>query len=194
VHRISSIADAFLSVRKQLARLVSRVVPPADIEDVVQETFVRSYEAELAQRIVHPRAFLLRTARNLALNHVDRSAFRLEDPLDVDDEQRSLASSDGPDRQLESHQRMLLFCRAVRELPLQCRRAFLLKKVYGMSQREIALYLAISESTVEKHVAKGILRCATYLRAHGETVAAPSESQDRAASRRRPRVAGADRV
>jgi RNA polymerase sigma-70 factor (ECF subfamily) len=52
----------------------------------------------------------------------------------------------------------------VAQLPLQCRRAFLLKKVYGLSQKEIAGYLGISESTVEKHVAKGLLHCATRIR------------------------------
>ena len=52
------------------------------------------------------------------------------------------------ERQFESRERFLMFCRAVRELPLQCRRAFILKKVYGLSQKEIADYLGISESTV----------------------------------------------
>ena len=40
---------------------------------------------------------------------------------------------------------------AVRQLPEQCRRVFVLKKVYGYSQREIAKELSLSESTVEKH-------------------------------------------
>jgi len=69
--------------------------------------------------------------------------------------------------EVDSQERFLHFCRAVRALPLQCRRAFILKKVYGLSQREIAAYLEISESTVEKHVARGTLDCWSYLDARG---------------------------
>jgi len=167
VTRIVTIYEVFTSLRKQIAQVASRVVPPADIEDIVQETFLRSYEAEMSQKIEHPRAFLLKTARNLALNHVDRSEHRLADSFDDLAGEDTLASSESVESQIESQEQMLLFCRAVRELPLQCRRAFLLKKVYGMSQREIAQYLDISESTVEKHIAKGILRCWNYLDAHG---------------------------
>lgn len=165
--RQGSIAEVFASVRAQISRVVSRVVRPADIEDIVQETFVRSYEAELARKIAHPRAFLLKTAWNLALNHVDRAERRCVDSLEDLPGAESLSDGETVESRLESQERMLLFCRAVRELPLQCRRAFLLKKVYGMSQRDIAQYLGISESTVEKHVAKGILRCWTYLDEHG---------------------------
>ena len=56
------------------------------------------------------------------------------------------------------------FCEAVRQLPLQARRVFVLKKVYGYSQREIVRELGIAESTVEKHVALAVRRCAAYLR------------------------------
>jgi RNA polymerase sigma factor (sigma-70 family) len=162
-----SIAEVFASVRAQISRVVSRVVRPADIEDIVQETFVRSFEAELAQKISHPRAFLLKTAWNLALNHVDRADRRFVQSLEDLPGAEALTDGETVESQLEAQERLLIFCRAVRELPLQCRRAFLLKKVYGMSQRDIAQYLGISESTVEKHVAKGILRCWTYLDEHG---------------------------
>ena len=35
--------------------------------------------------------------------------------------------------------------------------------MYGLSQSEIAKYLNISESTVEKHVAKGLLKSVQYM-------------------------------
>jgi len=37
------------------------------------------------------------------------------------------------------------------------------KRVYGLSQKEIAQYLSLSESTVEKHVAKGLLKSSQYM-------------------------------
>ena len=56
------------------------------------------------------------------------------------------------------------FCEAVRLLPVQARRVFVLKKVYGYSQREIAAELDLAESTVEKHVALAMRRCAEYMK------------------------------
>jgi RNA polymerase sigma-70 factor (ECF subfamily) len=163
----ADIAAIFVSVRRDLERVARRIVRSGDIDDIVQETFVRSYEADLDRPIRHPRAFMLKTARNLALNHVDLSDERLVDSLDAMVDTDFPARTPSLERQVESRERFLMFCRAVRELPLQCRRAFILKKVYGLSQKEIAEYLGISESTVEKHVAKGILGCWTYLEVRG---------------------------
>ena len=58
-------------------------------------------------------------------------------------------------------------------LPVQARRVFVLKKVYGYSQREIAEELGLAQSTVEKHVALAVRRCAEYMSRHGRTRARP---------------------
>jgi RNA polymerase sigma-70 factor (ECF subfamily) len=55
----------------------------------------------------------------------------------------------------------------VDRLPPLCRRVFVLRKVYKLSHTEIAEVLGVSHSTIEKHVAKGLLRCRDYLRDQG---------------------------
>ena len=161
------IEQVFIAIRRELERAVARIVGPADIEDIVQETFVKSFEAGQQQEIHHPRAFMLRTARHLALNFIGRSEHRLVSSAEEFAGWDALASGDCVESEVDSQERFLHFCRAVRALPLQCRRAFILKKVYGLSQREIAEYLGLSESTVEKHVARGTLDCWSYLDARG---------------------------
>jgi RNA polymerase sigma factor (sigma-70 family) len=154
----------YLSCRSALARAVSKIVGRNEVEDILQETFVRSYEADHQGEIRHARAFLLRTATNLALNHVSRSEYRTTGKLDdLPLDETPACNNPSPDKQLESNQQWLLFCRAVDNLPLQCRRVFVMRKVYGMSQQEIAKKLRVSESTVEKHVAKGLLLCREQL-------------------------------
>jgi RNA polymerase sigma-70 factor (ECF subfamily) len=44
---------------------------------------------------------------------------------------------------------------------------FVLRKVYQLSHAEIAQELGLSHSTIEKHVAKGLLRCRDKLRSLG---------------------------
>lgn len=160
------LASVFLSIRGGLARAVSGIVPPREIEDVVQETYVRVCQSQNPDEIRSPRSFMYRTARNIALNYVTKAESRLVDSLDAAYDAGSWGVADPKSdtfNRVSSQEEFSFFCDAVRSLPIQCRRAFVLKKVYGHSYKEIAEILQISEKTVEKHIAKGIARCKTYL-------------------------------
>lgn len=158
-----SLTSVYQAMRRRLASAIRSLVRPSDVEDILQEAFLRCYEASSTRRVEHPSAYLLRTAVNLAINHTARSSQRLNTSLDDFAEDSSVEDSHDLEKQAIQRERLALYCRAVAELPLQCRRAFLLKKVYGLSQKEIASYLKISENTVEKHIAKGLLHCATRI-------------------------------
>jgi RNA polymerase sigma-70 factor (ECF subfamily) len=60
-----------------------------------------------------------------------------------------------------------MLARAIAALPPQCAKVFILRKMQGLSQKEIAARLNISVRTVENHVALGLVRCKAYMRAHG---------------------------
>lgn len=160
----SNIYDTFVNYRAQIKRAISGIVRSEDIDDIVQETFVKSYEAELKQEIRYERTYMLRTARNLALNHVARASEKLNLSMEDCDEIDMGNDTVQLETQVESKERFLNFCRATDTLSPEVKRAFLLKKVYGFSQKEIAGYIGIAESTVEKHVAKGLQQCSIYLK------------------------------
>jgi RNA polymerase sigma factor (sigma-70 family) len=149
-------ADDYVAHRSRLARLVGRFVRPHEIEDIVQETFVRSYAASRKQTIANPIGFMFRTAKNLALNAVDRASVKLNRPLQDCLEADIFVDTETPESQCEAQQEFLAFCEAVALLPVSCRRVFILRKVYGLSQKEIAARLGISASTVEKHITRGM--------------------------------------
>lgn len=158
-----SLLEAFLKCRQVLSRFIGRVVAPGDIEDIVQETFIRSMQAGVERRIDHPKAFIFRTARNLALNHVQRLDNRVRPHMvDFLDEDVQLAT-ETLEAQFESYERFAYFCRAIGRLPVKCRRAFILRKVYGLTQKEVAEFLEITEGNVEKHVSRGLMRCIEYM-------------------------------
>nr|WP_293855648.1 sigma-70 family RNA polymerase sigma factor [Steroidobacter sp.] len=155
-----------MTCRARLARVVSRIVPPHEIEDIVQETYVLVCQFKHDKEIRRPQGFMVKTARNLALDHVKRAEWRLASSLDEQMEALIEAGADTSDatfKQAASDEEFARFCEVVRQLPVQCRRVFVLKKVYGYSQKEIARELGLSEHTVEKHVAKGIELCARLI-------------------------------
>jgi len=157
-----------MGIQKSLAKVASTIAPPREIEDIVQETYVRICEISHDEPINNPRSFMYRIVKNLALDHVKRAENRLSISLDdgwnTDIQDLIEQAGDDPTfNTVASKQEFELFCKAVRHLPIQCRRVFVMKKVYGYSQKEIAADLNISESTVEKHIAFGIKRCYLFM-------------------------------
>ena len=168
---MSGIGNVFMSCRSSLKRYIARFVHhPQDIEDIVHETFLRTYAAEIKTQIQSPKAFLFRTARNLSLKHLSKSSFKLTDYLGDMELSEVLIDEVSTENRVEAEEKFAVFCKAVRQLPSQCRRAYILRKVYGLSHKEIAEHLDISTNTVEKHLANGILRCSEFMRNYGYPV------------------------
>lgn len=146
-----------------LSRLVARFVAPHEIEDIVQEAIVRSYAASRTQTIDNPSGFMFRTARNLALNSADRAATKLNRSMEDHLEADAFIDKQTPESECEMQQEFVAFCQAVASLPASCRRVFILRKVYGLSQKEIAARLKISPSTVENHITRGMSITTQYM-------------------------------
>lgn len=159
------ITDAFFKNEAALKSFISRFVFKAhDIEDISQEAFMRAFKAEKHTDIRNPRAFLFRTAKNIALNELTRKSNVLTDYIEENCSFDVLSKEKAIDEQFDDRQNYKIFCEAVSTLPARCQRVFVMRKVYGFSQKEIAKTLGISTSTVEKHVAAGLLRCRDYMR------------------------------
>ncbi len=158
---------AYLASRNSISRLVARIVPPHEIEDIVQETYVRICQIDNKAHITSPKSFMYRTARNLALDYQKQAHNKLVDSLDNVEVLEQLLTDQPKDEVFDNaatDSEFSHFCQAVRQLPLQCRKVFVLKKVYGYSQKEIAEQLNLSESTVEKHISSGMKRCTLFMR------------------------------
>ena len=166
--RRKRLLDQIFSHRAALQKYLRRFTAGSeDVEDLVQEAYVRVCAMSPAQVVNSPRALLFRIARNLA---VDRARQRVTHATDdvADFEPLNVSSEEAePDEQVDLRRRFESFCAAVDSLPPLCRRVFVLRKVYQLSHAEIAQVLGLSHSTIEKHVAKGLLRCRDRLRSLG---------------------------
>ena len=156
---------AYSRLRRSLARYASRYFRRhQDIEDVVQEAFLKVLEAEQQRNIQVTDAYIYRTVHNLALKTIDKRDYKFTDTVGDDVPQSVLLETPSLEDQYESQERFGQFCRAVRQLPVKCQRVFILRRIYGLSPDEIAERMGISVKTVEAHLTKAIVRCTDYMK------------------------------
>lgn len=129
--------------------------------DLRQEVYLRVYEAARAGPPDHIAAFMLATARNLLIDRGRRGqVVSLETYTELDD--LSVCELT-PERHASGRAELNVLLQALTALPPRCREVVLLRKVEGLSQREVATEMGISEDTVEKQIAKGMRYIADFL-------------------------------
>jgi RNA polymerase sigma-70 factor (ECF subfamily) len=167
---LSTVLEAYLENEVALKRYLRRFIRSREAaDDLAQEAFLRAFAAESGRMIEAPKAFLFKVAKNLALNELARQSAVAIEPLG-DFEGREVledSSQAAVDDVVDSRERIRLLARAIAALPPQCAKVFILRKMRGLSQKEIAVRLNISVRTVENHVALGLSRCRAYMREHG---------------------------
>jgi RNA polymerase sigma-70 factor (ECF subfamily) len=138
-----------------------------DIDDVVQECYVRLFRVHGAKRVRHPKAYLFAMARNAA---VDFLRHRQCAPIDeLAEIERLPVLEERPDAAAKaSHNHELaLLQEAIAALPGRCREILTLRKMAGLSHREIAQKLNLSENTVNNQLTIAVVRCRAYFRSKG---------------------------
>ncbi len=151
------------------AWLLSRYPSGVDIDDVIQEAYLKVLKARKKDPVNAPKAFLFATARNIALNAIRFAKVRGEDIVTNIDDCDILDERAGVHETVARNQELEVLTKAIQSLPDRCRRIFTLRKVYGMSQREIAKKLNISARTVNAQISIGVNKCADYVGRFCET-------------------------
>jgi RNA polymerase sigma-70 factor (ECF subfamily) len=167
-------SDAWFTAEVQthatdLAAWLRRRFPAlTDPENLVQDSLARVWQVRQARgEVAAPRALLFTTARNLALDELRRRQIVTFEPItEMDD---LPVYEDGPSAAdtAATNQELEFLTQAIQSLPDRCRQVLTLRKIYGMSQKEIAAELGIAEHTVEVQVANGMRRCALFLAKFG---------------------------
>lgn len=151
-----------------LRRYLRRSFPALhDVDDVVQESYLRLLTRKSAHPILSAKAFLFAIARRLA---IDLGRHHRRSPIALCGDMAGLAVSD--DRPavvaLVSHEeRVRLLVAAIDSLPGRCREVVILRKLKFTSQKETAARLGVSEKCVENQLHRGLVRCRAYLHRHG---------------------------
>lgn len=129
----------------------------SDLDDIVQEAYANLWVADLP-RIRNPRAFFYAVARNIVLEQVRRARVVRMERLGDTEALRILSDELGPDRYVGAREELAQLARAVEQLPARARRVFEMRKLEGLSQKEVAEQLGVSERTVEHNLARALAR------------------------------------
>jgi RNA polymerase sigma factor (sigma-70 family) len=138
-----------------------------DIDDYVQESYVRLIKAKEKGRISYVKAFLFTTARNAALDFFRRRKVVTIDQVADLETLHVIDDKPGVAETVSKQQELAMLADAVKALPHRCRQVLTLRLLYGLSHKEIAADLGISTHTVKAQLAKGMRRCADYFAERG---------------------------
>jgi RNA polymerase sigma factor (sigma-70 family) len=159
----SGIFQAFLQNESALKRFLQRFLyKKEDIDEISQETFLRAYKATQGREIDSPKAYIFQVARTLAYTELSRKSRKLTDYLE-EALDAGVAATDLLEDEYVAQQKVTHYFDAIADLPPQCRRVFLMRKVQGMPHKAISASLGISTSAVEKHIAIGTERCKRFV-------------------------------
>lgn len=123
-----------------------------DVDDIMQESFLRLSQVPNPETILNPRAFLFTAASNMVVDRHRRRKTR-ERYIEPDPDLENLPNDHlSPERHWEAYQALKRFTECLDQLPELHRHAFVLYRIEGCPHAEIAVRLGISVSTSERYV------------------------------------------
>lgn len=156
--RIALVERLFREHNEALIRfLLMRLRSPQEAREVAQEAYVRLLSLDEPGAVSYLRAFLFKTAANLAVDRLRRDsvlARAIEEPLF-----QEFADLCTPERQASATQSIERLERLIAAMPPKCRQAFVLNRVHGMSFVSIAHEMKLSERMVRTYVVRALLYC-----------------------------------
>jgi RNA polymerase sigma factor (sigma-70 family) len=147
-----------------LLRYLARVWPRKhEVHDLRQETYARVYAAAMASRPASPRSFLFTTAHHLMADRVRHERVVSIEAVGDIEALNVTVDEISVERRIGARQELKLLARALDLLPPKCRKVLWLRRVEGLSQKEVAQRLGVTVKTVEHHVSKGARLLAQYM-------------------------------
>lgn len=133
--------------------LRARVRSSEEAREVAQEAYVRMLQLDKPQAISYFRAFLFKTAGNIAIDRLRKSARERERPV------FPMFDGEAPSAEQTATRRQTIRMveRSLEELPPKCRKAFLLSRIYGLSTKEIADQMHMTARMIRNYLVKATL-------------------------------------
>lgn len=135
----------------------------SDVEDLLQDIYVRVYESAQKELPGNTKAYLFQTARNLIANRVrDRRVVPMDAVADLDALGVAI-DTPGPDQTLAARDELRRLKEAIEALPPRYRDVVVLRRIRNLSRKEIATRLNLSEASVSVYLTEGMYALADIL-------------------------------
>lgn len=161
--------EIYLRHHAALHRFLTRLLRCEDAAaEVAQDSYLRLLRLAPQAGLDNPRAYLFQVAANVAR---DRLARERRHGLVLQEAALSEPPScpgSGTEAEAIARDRLRILSAAVDELPPRCREVFLMSRLDGLGNGEIAGRLGISRNMVEKHIIKAMLHCRRRLESLGD--------------------------
>ena len=154
------VEELYLRHHGALHRFLTRLLRCEDAAaEVAQDAYLRLLRLAPRAPLDNPRAYLFQVAANAARDRLVRE--RRRNGLLGGGPVPEATACARPDAEAEAmaRDRLRILSEAVDELPPRCREVFLMSRLDGLANPEIASRLGISRNMVEKHVIKAMLHC-----------------------------------
>lgn len=138
-----------------------------DVDDFVQESFLKAYLAHKDGRLTSVKGFLFHVARNSVVSFFRKQKFISTKPINELGPLRVLESGADVVESVCSQDELELITAAMADLPDRCRQIVMLRVLRGMASGEVARQLGVTEATVRVQLARGMKRCSEFLRHRG---------------------------
>ncbi|MBX3563543.1 MAG: sigma-70 family RNA polymerase sigma factor [Sphingomonas sp.] len=131
-------------------------VSEEEISDIVQDAYLKISNLDSVAHIHNGRGYFFATARTVLLDKIRRERIVRIDSM-TEMEALTLADEDpGPERRVSARLELERVRRLIEALPDRCRQIFELRRVQGISQREISERLGLPEHTIEQQACRGL--------------------------------------
>ena len=127
-----------------------------EADDIVQEAYCRLAALSSVAHILNGRAYFFQTARNIAAERVRRARIVRIDSATEIDALNILDNEPTPEQIVDGRRELARVQKLIEGLPARCREVFTLRRIHGLSQRQVAERLKVSENVVEAQSARGL--------------------------------------
>jgi RNA polymerase sigma-70 factor (ECF subfamily) len=159
--------------------LLGKRFPGIDVDDIIQETYSTLAALESVDHIRSPRTYMFQVARSIVLDQVRHAKVVSFDQFADIEALGTVDEHPSPETEAGDRQELNILAHAMADLSDRCREVFILRKVEGLAQREVAARLGMSEGAVEKQVARAIETLGKLLGRGGKRRGGPSKRQSR---------------
>ncbi|MBX7484128.1 RNA polymerase sigma factor [Qipengyuania qiaonensis] len=136
-----------------------------EIDDLIQDAYCKFAALESVDHIDRPPAFFMQIVKNLRRDRLRRDKIVNFEEFTENGEPTVNDWEPSIEKAVSARQELGLVEAVLETLPRRCRDIFTLKRIEGLSQREIARRLEVTENIVENDVQKAVKALQNKLRA-----------------------------